>query len=154
QEAGGEVLQPAAGHDVEAEHDEAGQVLVRAAQAVVDPRAEARPAGVVAAGVQEQYPGRVQRQVRLHGADGGQVVGAGGDVREQLADRQAAFAVAIELPGALQPAAVLVGGRVVDLARWLPIQLGQLRLRVKRVDLRDAAVREAEDDVLRPAPRT
>ena len=90
QEAAGEVLQAAAGHDAEAQHDEAGQVAVLAAQAVGHPRAEARPAGVVAAGVQEQHAGRVQRQVGLHRADHGQVVGARGDVREQLADRHAA----------------------------------------------------------------
>ena len=47
QKAAGEVLQAAAGDDAEAQHDEAGQVAVLAAQAVGDPRAEAGPAGVV-----------------------------------------------------------------------------------------------------------
>ena len=47
QKAAGEVLQAAARDDAEAQHDEAGQIVVLAAQAVVDPRAKARPAGVV-----------------------------------------------------------------------------------------------------------
>ena len=106
----------------EAQHDEAGQVLVVAAQAVVDPGAEAGPAGDGMAGVQEQHAVGVQRQVGLHRADDGQVVGAGGDVREQVADRQAGLAVAAEAPGAFQPLAIaqLADGLLSTLLTALP----------------------------------
>ena len=112
QEAAGKILQSAARHDAEAEDDEAGQIAVFAAQAVTDPRAEAGPARVVDAGVQEEHAGAVHRQIGLHRADHGQVVGTTGDVRKQLAYRQPRLAVPPKRPRALEPAAIAHGGRI------------------------------------------
>ncbi len=79
------------------QHDEAGQVGALAAQAVVDPRAHAGPAGDARARVHERVGRVVIDLLGLHRADDADVVGDAGDVRQQLADALARLAVAGEL---------------------------------------------------------
>src|SRR5438874_2154436 len=81
QKAARKILQAAARHDAEAKDDEARQIAILAAQAVTDPGAQARPARVVDARVQKENAGRVQRQVRFHGANHCDVVRTGGNLR-------------------------------------------------------------------------
>ena len=73
------------------------------------------------------------------------------DVREQLADLDAALAVLVELPGRRQQVA---GRRELELRlgerQRLAVHLGELRLGVEGIDVRDAAVHEQEDDA--PGP--
>jgi hypothetical protein len=73
-------------------------------------------------------------------------------VREQIADGQSRLAVAAKAPGALQPAAVAIGGRIAGIEKWLIVAALELRLGIERIDVRDAAVHEAENDVLGPRP--
>src|SRR5262245_34129703 len=88
-----------------------------------------------------------------HRADDRQIIDAGGQVRENLADRGAALAVPLELERRGQH----LGWAVVrdELRRRmrhldrLAIFLRQPRLRVERIDLRRPAVHVQEDD----APR-
>ena len=59
-----------------AEHDEAGQVLVLGAQAVGQPRAQARPDRLHVAGVHQQQGALVGGAVGVHRADDAEVVDA------------------------------------------------------------------------------
>ena len=142
---------PAGRDQAAVEHDEPGQVLALAAQAVGHPGAVAGPALEPAAGMQEVIGGGVLREIRDHRADDGQVVHAPGDVGKEVADRDAALAVLAKLPGALEHVAHVVElGRVgLDLDRLtvLAIEPG---LGVERVDLGRPAVHVQEDDAPRP----
>ena len=88
-------------------------------------------------------------ELRSHAADDGNVIDTGGDVREQVADRRTALAVAVEVPRGRHDVAVLVehGARRLERHR-LASFLGQPRLGVERVDVRQAAGHVAEDDAL------
>ena len=70
------------------------------------------------------------------------------DVREQVADFNAAVAVLLELPRAAQGVTDVVELRGFDLCgEWLPIVFGKPRFRVERIDLRYATIHVQEDDV-------
>ena len=134
------------------EHDdEAGQVLVHAAQAVVDPRAEARAAGEDLARVHLQHRRAVDRRVGGHRVQEGDVIDARGQVREQVADPLAALAVLLELPlRPDDPALVLLAAAAEGLhLHGLAVQAVQLRLVVERIDVAGPAVHEQEDHALR-----
>ncbi len=79
--------------------DEAGQVLVVAAQAVGHPRTHARPDLPGLAAVHEQQRRLVIGHVGVHGADDADVVDAASRVREQVADLDADFAVPLKAEG-------------------------------------------------------
>src|SRR5262249_34844448 len=115
QEAAVEVVQAARRNESAVEDEEAGQVLALAAPAVAEPRAHARPTLNAAAGVQEVVGAGVLGELRHHRADDGQIIGAAGDVREQLADPQAALAVPAELPRRGHHLADIVELRRLDL---------------------------------------
>ena len=76
-------LRAAAAGRVGGHHDEAGQVVALAAQAVGDPRAHARPALDRRARVHERVRRVVVDLVGVHRADDAEVVGMAGDVREE-----------------------------------------------------------------------
>ena len=81
-----------------ADRDESRQVRIFGTKAVADPRADAWPDEVVAAGVQLHHRsavGRVGAVTRMHHTE---VIDTRGDVREQLADPQTALAMLPELP--------------------------------------------------------
>ena len=85
----------------------AGRFSFSRAEAVGDPRAHARPHEVVAAGVQLEQRAAVRRVRAVQRVDEAEVIDALRDVREQLAHRQAALAVLLELPRRLQQLAGL-----------------------------------------------
>ena len=133
------------------EHDhEAGQVLVDAAEAVVHPRAETRVAGEDFARVHLQHGRAVNGRIGRHRVKKGDVVHAGRQVGEEVADPLAALAVLLELP--LRPddaALVLLAAAAEGLdGDGLAVEVVELRLVVEGVDVRRAAVHEEEDDAL------
>ena len=132
--------------------DEAGEVLVLRPQAVGDPRAHAGPRHLRVAAVHQHERRLVVGDLRLEGTDDAQVVGALGDVCEQLTDLDAAPAVLLELEGAGQRATGLALGLEAERLRdRLAGVLVQGRLGVERVDVAGAAVEEKVDDALGPA---
>ena len=88
--------------------DEAGQVLILGSEPVQDPRAHARAFELEHAGVELQQRGAMIHAIADHGADYAEVVDAGGDVGEKVADRDAALAVLLELPGRFHQSADIV----------------------------------------------
>jgi hypothetical protein len=130
------------------EHDEAGQLVAFATEAVTHPR--------TGAGISAQREAGVQEVIRLgmfvanagHRTDDREVVGAGADVRKQLTDGKAGLTVALELPGRRHDVAVLVEHRAVDGdGHGLAGVLDEAGLGVEGIDVGDAAGHVAEDDV-------
>ena len=78
------------------QHDERRQILVLAAQTVADPRAHARPAGLLAAGLDEGDGRIVIDGVGVDRLDDGDVVDDLGGVRQQFAEPGAGLAVLAE----------------------------------------------------------
>lgn len=92
------VVRRAAVAGIGAQRDKAGQVFIHAAEAVGDPGTHARTWRGGDAAVHLQEGGRMVRHVGLHAADEAELVRVRGDLREQLADPQAALAALLELP--------------------------------------------------------
>ena len=143
QEAVGEVLQAAGRNISGVQQHISGQVLVFAAQGVGDPGTQAGMPPHVSAGVEQDVAPGMQWKPGDHGADHGQIVDAGGNMGEQLADGHPGLSVAFEAPGAPLPGSLPV-------SRKLAVQLVQLGLGVECIHVRDPARHEAEDDVLHP----
>jgi hypothetical protein len=99
QESIAEDVDPTQWHAAAGEHDEAGQLVAFAAEAVTHPRASTRISAEGEAGVHEVIRLRMLVPDAGHRTDDGEVVGAGADVREQFADGKTGLAVAFELPG-------------------------------------------------------
>ena len=132
-----------------ADHDEARQFPGLAAQAVVHPSPHGGKARKRLAAVEIEVALGMLHEFRRHRADDGDVVDLGRDVREQVADRRAGFAVEMEVPRGRHDVAVLVEHRPSRLERHgLAGFGGQARFRVERVDMRQAARHVAEDDAL------
>ena len=139
------------------EHDERRQVLVVAAEAVVQPRAHARPAGDLRAGLEERDRRVVVDRLGVHRADEAEVVDDLGGVRQQLADPRAACAVLREFEErAGQRQRRLVArhaGEPLALAhgvgQLLAVPLVEQRLVVEHLQLRRPAGHEQVDDALR-----
>ena len=151
-EGAAEVFQPAVRHPVVVQHDVAGEVAVRGAEAVRHPRAEARSLPETAPGVQQEVRLPVEREFADHRADDAEFVGDAGDVREEVADPEAALAALLELPRAAEPDAL--GRRLRPLrdgagADRLPFVLLQHRLVIEGIDVTRPTVHEAENDALR-----
>ena len=111
------------------EDDVTGQVLVLGAEAVGQPRAEARPRRLRLAGVHHQERRLVVGRVGVHRADDANVVDDLADVREQLADLDAAVALFAEGERRRQQAAALgaVGRQGGAFGRW-PLYLSRAGL--------------------------
>ena len=149
EEAAAEVGDAAVGGDAAVEDDEAGEVLVGAAEAVGSPGAHAGPAEQRVAGVDAVDGVGVVGGEGGHRADDAEVVGAGAEVGEEVADGKPALAVAFEFPGAGHEVALAVeDGGVGFEAGWFAVIFVELGFRVEGVDLGDAAVHEHEDDAL------
>ena len=131
-------------------HHEPRQVLVDRAEPVVHPAAErGRPAEQLAA-VHHQHGAAVDGALGVHALDERDVVDAGGQVGEQVADPRAALAVLPEVPlgtddAALVAVAAAALGLHLDGLAVEPVELG---LVVEGVDMARAAVHEQEDDAL------
>src|SRR5439155_10052148 len=148
EEAGVEVIEAARRNQAAVEDYEAGEVFGFGAQAVGDPCAHAGPALRARAGVEEVVGGGVLGKVGSHGADEGEVIGARGDVGEEIGDGQAGFAVVFELPGGAQGGAVVVelGGLHFHF-EVLAVLFGEQRFGVKGVHGTYASIHVEEDDV-------
>lgn len=85
--------------------------------------------------------------VCVHGADDAEVVGAGGDVREDVGDFETALAVALEFVGRPHEGAGLAFGAEVFAWHGLAVEAVEFRFGVEGVDLGGAAVGEDVDDV-------
>ena len=133
--------------------DEAGQILVLAAESVENPGAEAGPPDARPAVVDQELRLRVREALVEAGADDGEVVDAFGRVREQVGDFDAGLAVLRE--GALGAEdhgvaefAVLEVLVAEAFGRMLAVQFRQQRLGIVGVDLARAALHEEGDDAL------
>ena len=132
-------------------HDECGQLLRFAAEAVGDPRPHRRESGQDEAAVGHEHRRTVQRGLALHRMDEGHLINVAGELRQQIAHPAAALAVLPEGPVALLAVARLrgkelhVAGRVERRA----IPLHEVGLVVERVEMREAAGAEDVDHRLR-----
>ena len=131
-----------------AEHDEARQVLVLRAQTVGEPGSHGRAAGELIAGVHHEQRRFVVRAVRVHGADDADIVDALAQIREDLADLDAALSEFFELEGRLEQVTRLALGFQIGCGHGLAVILGQHRLGVESVHLRGPAIEEQEDHSL------
>ena len=138
------------------EHDERGQVVALAAEAVGEPGTEARFAGDFAAGHQKSARGIVVDRIGMDGADDGDVVDDLGGPREQFADPGAALAVLGKLEeggcdGEFGLAARHRGDALALADRFRQVLL-KTRLErgfvVERIELRRPAVHMEIDDTL------
>ena len=148
QEAGAPERWADGGGNLRAENDEAGEIFVVGAEAVGEPGAHGGTAGDVGSGVHHDERGLVVGDFGVDGADDADVVDALADVGEELADFDAALAVALELEGRLHEGAGLALVAEVAAGHGLAVVLGEHGLGVEAVDVRQAAVHEEEDDVL------
>ena len=132
-----------------ADREEAGEVVVVGAQAIVHPGSHPRPHECVAAGVELEdgaAMGGVGAVARVEKAD---VVDMPGDMREKLADMDSALAILAELPR--RPEKIAGGGELDSrlLERQFLAVVGlELRLVVEGVDLRRPPLHEHEDHPL------
>ena len=91
---------------------------------------------------------RVLVVVALHRVDETDVIHHVAQMRKQIADHRAAFSAGFELPAGLEQHALLFRDAAAD-ARRLAVSGEERGLRVERVHVRHAAIREDEDDALR-----
>ncbi len=131
-----------------AEHDERRQVLIFSPQPVGEPRADARPRQRGVAAVHQHQRRFVIGNVGVHRADHAQLVGVLPQVREQLADLDAALTILLELERGSEGGSRLPLGPQVFVGQLLAVVAGQNRLGVERVDVRRTAVQEDVNDVL------
>ena len=138
------------------EHDERRQVLVLAAEPVTEPRAHARTARLLKAGLDERDRRIVIDRFRVHRLDDGDVVHDLCRVRKQFADPRARLTVLRELERRLRDQQLRLPHRLRD-ALPLPngirnlcaLQLHERGLVVKCLELRRTAGLMQEDDALR-----
>ena len=131
-------------------HDEAGQVIVRRAEAVIDPRAEGGAAALQAAGVHHQQAGAVDGRLGRHRVEERDVVDAVAEVREQVADPFAALAALAEFPARLDDAAFVLVPAAAERFHGdrFAVHADHRRLVIERVDVARPAVHEQKDDAL------
>ena len=133
------------------EHDhESGQVLVRRTQAIVRPRTEARAATENLSRVHHQHRRAMDRRVGGDRMDEGDIIDAGGQVREQRGNPLSTFAVLGELPRRLDdPALVLVSAAAKRLhVDYLIVHAFHGGLVVKRIDVAWTTVHVKENHAL------
>ena len=128
------------------------QVLVDGAEAVVDPRSQAGRTAEHLARIHHQHRRAMQRRVRGHRVQEGDVVDAGRHVREEVGDPLAALSVLLEVPLGPDDHALALGTATTPGLDFdgLAIQRVELRLVVEGIDLAGSAVHEQEDHGLGP----
>ena len=149
--AAGPVFRAADGAAGGVEHDdEAGEVFVDAAEAVVDPRAEAGAAGLHFAGVHLEHRGAVDGRIGDHGVDERDVIDAGAEVGEEIADELAALAVGLEGPLGSDDAAFVLFAAAAEgfHGNSFAVEFVEFGLVLEGIDLAGAAVHEEKDDAL------
>ena len=100
QKAVGEVVEAPRRNQAAVEHHVAGEFVVLAAQTIGGPGSHARPALQTAASVQKIVGVGVLGKLAGHRANDGQFIDHAANVWKQVADRNTAFAVVLELPWA------------------------------------------------------
>ncbi len=131
------------------DRDEGRQVLALAAQSIADPGPDTGPHEVRLTGVQSQQRLAMCRALGVQRADHAQLVGVPGQLRKQLADPDAAFAVLGELKRRTeQRAEVLALAADVFTQQRLAIVGVEPRLRIEEVDMTGPAPHEQKDDPL------
>ena len=125
-------------------HDEAGQVLVLAAQAVGHPRAQTGMAADDPPRIHHQHRRAVNRRVGIHRMDERHVIDAGGQVRKEVGDILATLAVRTKGPlRANNPPLVFLAAAAkrlhLDRLTVQPVQPG---LVVERIDMARTAIHE------------
>ena len=85
-------------HTAFQQHDEAGQILILAAETVENPRSQARPADPRPAVVDQELRLRMREALVIAGADDGEIVDALRSVRKQIRDFESRLAVLLEGP--------------------------------------------------------
>ncbi len=136
------------------QHDERGQVAVLAAQAVADPRAHARAAGLLAAGLEEGDARVVVDRLRVHRPHDAQLVDDPGGVRQQLAHPRPTLAVLRELEHRGRHRKGVLAGRHAGetlttsngVGQLRPAKTGELRLVIEKIHLRRRARLKQVDD--------
>ena len=135
------------------EHDEAGQIIALAADAVGGPRPHAWPAELAAAGVHEQLCGGVIEQVRgarFHERD---VVHDRRGVREEFTHPRAGPAVLFELAPSAEEVGAMTAAHEREafpfdkrLGNRLAVQFGEFRLVIEQLELARASGHEQIND--------
>ncbi len=133
--------------------DKTRQVAIQRAQAVADPRADARPREVERARMHAERRVVMIRVRGVHRTDQRDVVHALGHVWKQRTDLRAAFAVRRKIPLRAFQKNALVTGPVLDLRmvqfHLLAVIANERRLGVEAVHVRHAAGHEQEDHAFR-----
>ena len=129
--------------------DEAGKVLVLAAQAVRHPGAHAGPRQPAVAAIHQHQGRLVIGNIGVHRTDNADIIDAAGRPGEQFADLDAVLAVALELVRRTHGAGGLAFGAQVRRRQRLAVELVEGRLGIEGIDVRRAAVHEQMHD----APR-
>ena len=131
------------------QHHEARQILILGAKPVARPRTCARMAGERKTRVHHVAALRVLVHLRGHRANHREVVREFRKLRKQFGDHGAALPARPRLPRTGHNISdVIEHGRFHRHRHGLPVTLLQLRLRIKRVEMRHAAAHVGEDDVL------
>src|SRR5579862_8123074 len=127
----------------------ARQILILAAERIIDPRAETRVAAGISSRMHQQIRARMQRKTRDHGADKRDVVHAGGDVRKQFAHGHSGLTMLRELPRTLHPVAIgfLLGAHLIEAVKRFSIEVVKFWLRIESIDVRNPARHVTENDV-------
>src|SRR5262249_31703712 len=143
--AGQEVARPdlaAAIRHLWREYDVTRQVLILGAEPVSHPASNARSLEGHAARMDAERRLEVIVVIAAHGADDAEIVGALGDVGEEVGNFGAGFPARLGGPRRAERLAVVVEGLAVALV------FAELGLRVERIDVRHAAAQIDEDDAL------
>ena len=128
---------------------EPGKILIFRPQAVEDPAPDARPRLDGVAAIHEHQARLMVGHLSMHRADHRQPIGVAGELREDVADLEAALAMAGKAEGGRQRRSGLPFGRKADRGGLVGI-FRQRRLGIEGVDLRRAAVQKNMDDALGP----
>ena len=139
-------------------HDEGGQIGVVGPQAVAEPRAQARPPRLLAAGLQHGDAGVVVDRLGVQRFEKAEPIDDLRRVRQEVADPRAAAAVLLEFEQRRRQRLGLLLRRhrrqplshADRLRQLLALPLGQHRLVVEQIHLRRRPALAEEDDVLRP----
>ncbi len=128
---------------------EARKILVLAAEAVVEPGASAGVAHERKARVEEVISLSVFADLARHRTDDGEVVGAVGDLWEEVRHLDARLAVTLGFPGAAHNISVVVKDGALDRhGHRFAVPFREQRFRIEGVDVRDATGHITEDDIL------
>ena len=146
-----EAVEPARWRESAVEHDESREITVLAPEAIACPGPHAWPAREAETGMKKVVRVRVLGEVARHRSNHAEVIRACSRMWEEIADPQPALPVLLELPGRTEHVPVVVELRALHLhGEWLPVQLGESRLRIKGIDLGWSAGHEEADDPLGP----